>query len=66
MRAITIGVKTILKSKKIFLLAWGERKAGILKKAIEGPVSEKVPASFLQEHPDSRFLLDEAAASKLD
>ncbi len=64
-RAITMGVSTILKSKKIFLLAWGEGKAQIIQTAIEGEVTSQVPASFLQEHENSEFILDEAAASEL-
>ena len=61
-RAITVGIKTIQKAKKIYLHAWGERKAGILKEAIEGPVTEKVPASFLQDHPDVEIVIDQWAA----
>ncbi len=43
-KAITMGVSTILKAKRILLLAYGERKAGIIKQAVEGPVTEFVPA----------------------
>ncbi len=64
-RAITMGIGTILKSRKIFLMAWGESKASIIKKAVEGDISNHVPASYLQNHPDSSIILDEAAAAEL-
>lgn len=65
LRAITVGIKTILKSKRIFLLAWGERKANVLKETIEGHVSQEVPASFLQEHPEVEIVIDRWAALSL-
>lgn len=64
-KAITMGVGTILKAKRIVLLAWGERKAGIIRQAVEGPVTEFVPASYLQGHKNVDFILDEAAAAEL-
>lgn len=64
-KAITMGVGTIMNAKRIVLLAWGERKAGIVKQAIEGPVTEFVPASYLQGHNNVSFVLDETAASEL-
>ncbi len=64
-KAITMGVGTIMKAKRIVLLAWGENKAGIVKQAIEGPVMEFVPASYLQGHNNVSFVLDESAASEL-
>ncbi|MGB5378296.1 glucosamine-6-phosphate deaminase [Muriicola sp.] len=64
-RAITMGVGTILSAKRIILMAWGEGKAGIINQAVEGPVRESVPATFLQNHPNCDFILDEAAASDL-
>ncbi len=64
-RAITMGVGTIHKAKKVYLLAWGEGKAGIIRKTVEGPISDLVPATFLQEHADTVFVLDDAAASEL-
>ncbi len=65
LRAITMGVKTILNAKKIFMAVWGESKAKILAKAIEGPVGNDVPASYLQKHPNVLCIADEPAASKL-
>ncbi len=64
-RAITMGVGTILQAREIILLAWGEAKAAIVQKAVEGSVSEAVTSSFLQEHPSAKFVLDAAAASEL-
>lgn len=64
-RAITMGVGTILKAKRIFLLAWGEGKAPIMKKTIEGPITDRIPATYLQEHPGATVILDHAAASEL-
>ncbi|HEY1115207.1 MAG TPA: glucosamine-6-phosphate deaminase [Chitinophagaceae bacterium] len=64
-KAITMGVGTILKARRIVLLAWGEQKAGIIRQAVEGPVTEFVPASYLQGHPNAEIVLDEAAAAEL-
>jgi len=63
--AITMGVGTILQAKEVALLAWGESKAAILRQAVEGPLTETVPASFLQRHPNGRCYVDEAAAREL-
>jgi glucosamine-6-phosphate deaminase len=62
--AITAGISTIMKAKKIILLAWG-MKAQIIEKAVEGNVTEQVPASLLQTHNDTLFIVDEQAASEL-
>lgn len=64
-RAITMGISTVLNAKRIVLLAWGERKAEIIKAAVEGRVSEFVPASYLQGHQNVSFILDDAAAALL-
>jgi glucosamine-6-phosphate deaminase len=64
-QAITMGVGTILDARKIVLLAFGEHKAPIVHRAVEGPVTESVAASFLRQHPDAVFLLDQAAAREL-
>jgi glucosamine-6-phosphate deaminase len=63
--AITMGINTILKAKRIILLAWGPAKAPVMQKAVEGHVSEQVPASLLQQHSDCIFVLDELAAAEL-
>jgi len=64
-QALTMGVATILEAKKIFLLAFGEHKSRIIREAAEGPLSDRVPASFLHGHPGVAFLLDAAAADEL-
>ncbi|HMQ15476.1 MAG TPA: glucosamine-6-phosphate deaminase, partial [Phycisphaerae bacterium] len=64
-RAITMGVGTILEARRVVLLALGEGKARIVREAVEGPVTPTVAASFLQQHADARFVLDEAAAGEL-
>lgn len=64
-KAITIGVGTILKAKRIILMAWGEGKASIIQKAVEGPVTDQNPSSFLQNHPNALVVLDEASSSEL-
>ncbi len=63
--AITMGVKTILSAKKIILMAWGEGKSKIIQKAVEEQVNDSIPATYLQQHPNTSFILDEAAASGL-
>lgn len=63
--AITMGVATIMGARKIALMAWGEKKAEIVKKAVQGPVTIEVAASYLQNHPDTVFILDKEAASAL-
>jgi len=62
--AITVGISSIMKAKKIVLLAWGD-KASIVAKSIEGDVTEQIPASVLQNHYDCTFVIDEMAASDL-
>ena len=64
--AITLGIKTILSAKKIYLLAWGTGKSDIIKKAIEEEVNEKCPASFLRKHQNLEFILDKYSTSKLN
>ena len=64
-QAITMGLGTIFDARKILLLALGEHKAKIIKELTEGPVSPRVPASYLQEHPDATVLVDSAAGSTL-
>ena len=63
--AITMGVGTILEAREIALLAFGEQKAPIIRRTAEEEVSALVAASFLQEHPQTRFYLDEASAADL-
>ncbi|MEM9082703.1 MAG: glucosamine-6-phosphate deaminase [Planctomycetota bacterium] len=64
-KAITMGVGTILDARRVILMAFGEHKAPVVRRAIEGEITNTVAASFLQEHPSSRFVLDTAAADEL-
>ena len=64
-RAITMGIASIMKARTIYLLAWGQHKAPILRDAVEGPVTPVVPSSFLQKHKNVRVILDRAAAESL-
>ena len=63
--AITMGLGTILKAKRIILLISGKNKAKIFKKAFEGKITTNLPASLLQLHPDTTVIVDEEAAFKL-
>ena len=63
--AITMGINTIRKSKRIVLLAWGQNKSKVIKDAIEGEVDSNLPASFLQKHKNVTFVLDNTSASDL-
>lgn len=62
---LTMGVGTIMAAKEIILMAWGEGKARIVKKVVEGDVTEMVPASFLQQHTNAKFIFDDASSSEL-
>jgi len=62
--AITVGIGSIMKAKKIVLLAWGN-KADIVAKSVEGDVTEQIPASVLQNHDDCTYIIDEFAATEL-
>jgi glucosamine-6-phosphate deaminase len=64
-RALTMGVGTILEAREIILLATGAAKAGILAKAVEGPITAMISASAIQLHPRCKVVLDAAAASAL-
>jgi len=64
-KAITMGVGTIFKARKIILMAWNAKKAGIIKKAVEGDISTDVPATFLQLSDNVEFIVDAGAASEL-
>jgi len=64
-KAITMGVGTIFKARKIILMAWSKKKAPIIKKAIEGEISGDVPATYLQLSDNVEFVLDADAASDL-
>lgn len=63
--SVTLGLSNILKAKKIFVTAWGDEKADIIQKMVEGNISEDIPATFLQTHADATVVTDLAAAAKL-
>ncbi|MGQ0713346.1 MAG: glucosamine-6-phosphate deaminase [Gemmatimonadaceae bacterium] len=63
--ALTMGVATILDAREIIMLATGEHKAGIVRRAVEGDVDVEVAATFLQHHPNTTFYCDKAAAADL-
>ena len=64
-KAITMGIGTVKKAKRIVLLGWGNNKAEILKKTIEGDITSEVPATYLQDHDNTTFILNEDASEEL-
>ena len=63
--AITLGIANILQAKRIITMAWGENRAGIIRKVVEGEATSSVPASLLQAHPHVKVVTDLAAAEEL-
>ena len=63
--SITMGINTILSARKVYLLAWGEDKADIIRSAVEDKVSDTLPASYLQIHANTSVCIDLAAAAHL-
>ncbi len=63
--ALTMGVKTVLQARRIVIMAFGEHKASIVARAVEGEISAEVPATYLQDHENCITVLDWAAASQL-
>ena len=63
--AVTMGVETIFEAREILILATGEHKADILRRAVEGEVDHEVAATFLQRHGNTTFYVDHAAAAAL-
>ncbi len=64
-RAITMGIDTIMNARTIYIMAWGQHKAEIVRRAVEGEVSSHIPSTYLQNHPDVRFYVDKAASELL-
>jgi len=64
-KAITMGIGTVKKAKRIVLLAWGHNKATIVKETIEGEITSEVPATYLQEHSNTTFVLNDEASQEL-
>ncbi|WP_159548990.1 glucosamine-6-phosphate deaminase [Streptococcus halichoeri] len=65
-QAISMGIASIMQSKMIVLLAFGKEKAEAVKAMVEGPVTQDLPASILQKHPNVVVIVDQAAAALLD
>jgi glucosamine-6-phosphate deaminase len=63
--AMTMGIKNIMKSKKILMLISGKSKVDAAYNLLKGPVTEQFPASILQKHPDATVIIDEEAYAKL-
>ncbi len=63
---MTLGVADLLESRRILVIAEGEKKASIVREAIRGPEGPEVPATWLRRHPDVTWLLDAAAAAQLE
>ncbi len=64
-KAITMGVGTILSSRRVIIPAWGEEKAWIVGRIVEGEITQDLPASYLQSHPNLEIVADENAAEEL-
>jgi glucosamine-6-phosphate deaminase len=64
-KAVTMGVGTIMKAKKVILMAWGEGKAQIIKQTVEGQISDQIPATYLQKHNNATVILDNASSAEL-
>ena len=64
-RAVTMDVGTIMDTKRVLLMAWGEGKAPVIQKAVEEPPTEQIPSSYLQEHSNVQFIVDDAASAEL-
>ncbi|MEG1838580.1 MAG: glucosamine-6-phosphate deaminase [Bacteroidaceae bacterium] len=63
--SITMGISTILAAKKIYLMAWGEEKADMIKETVEGKVTDVIPASYLQNHNNAHIAVDLSSAAHL-
>ena len=63
--SLTMGIATVLSAKSVYLTAWGDEKAEIMQKVVEGNITDTLPASFLQTHPNANVILDLSAASHL-
>ncbi len=63
-KAITMGVSTIMKAKKVYLMAWGAKKAEIVNESLIGAISDQVPATYLQNHSDVEYVLDKGAGGQ--
>ena len=65
-QGITLGLKHLLESKRVLMLANGSKKAGIIQAALEGEITNRLPASIIRRHPNSMVMIDEEAATMLE
>jgi glucosamine-6-phosphate deaminase len=63
--ALTMGVGTIMNARRVVIMAFGEHKAGVVRKTVEEPMTSDVPATYLQDHPNATFYIDRPAAGQL-
>ena len=63
--SLTMGIATLLSAKSVYLTAWGDEKSEIMQKVVEGNITDTLPATFLQTHPNANVILDLSAASHL-
>jgi glucosamine-6-phosphate deaminase len=63
--ALSMGMGTILRARRVVMLATGASKARVVRRLVEGPVTTWLPASFLQLHADAEVVLDDSAAGRL-
>ena len=63
--AVTVGISTLMSARRIIIMAWGEDKAAIVQRIVEGDISPQCQATFFQNHPDVRFVTDDTGASLL-
>ncbi len=63
--AITMGISTVMEAKRVVLLGWGQHKSLVLKETIEGPITSEVPATYLQRHENTTFVMDTEAGAEL-
>jgi len=64
-RAVTMGIASIMKAKTIYLMAWGQHKAPVVQKAVEGAITSSIPSTFLQKHKNVKVVVDTEAAGEL-
>ena len=64
-KALTVGISTIMKSKKIILLAYGKKKARVIRTLIKGKINKNCPVSFLKKHKNLFVIIDGKASSFL-
>lgn len=64
-RAITMGIHTIMQARTVYMLAWGQHKAAVVKDMVEGAITPNIPATYLQNHPNLKVYLDPGAAEEL-